>query len=88
MSLFFHSIVLSISFQVRLMLPEGLELSKLYYFWLSRTMDRYLGEEATVEEHNLFKDNIFGISLSATGLTEVGWPLWSRPSTACMVAFL
>lgn len=54
------------------MLPEGLELSKLFYFWLSSTLDRYLGDGATPEELKIFRENVFGISLSATGLSEVG----------------
>lgn len=57
--------------QVRLVLPEGLELSKLFYFWLSATLDRYLGDGATPEESIIFRENVFGISLSATGLSEV-----------------
>lgn len=58
--------------QVRLVLPEGLELSKLYFFWLSGTLARYLGAGVTLEERKIFRENVFGISLSATGLTEVG----------------
>lgn len=54
------------------MLPEGLELSKLYFFWLSGTLARYLGAGVTLEERKIFRENVFGISLSATGLTEVG----------------
>lgn len=54
------------------MLPEGLELSKLFYFWLSSTLERYLGQDVTLEEQNIFRENVFGISLSATGLSEVG----------------
>ena len=57
--------------QVRLVLAEGLELSNLFYFWLSGTLERYLGDSATMEERELFRDNVFGISLSATGLSEV-----------------
>lgn len=53
------------------MLPEGLELSNLFYFWLSGTLDRYMGENATVEEREIFRENVFGISLSAAGLSEV-----------------
>lgn len=54
------------------MLAEGLELSNLFYFWLSGTLDRYLGDATTMEEHEIFRENVFGISLSATGLSEVG----------------
>lgn len=54
------------------MLPEGLELSNLFYFWLSSTLAKYLGDHATVEERKIFRENVFGISLSATGLSEVG----------------
>lgn len=57
--------------QVRLVLAEGLELSNLFYFWLSGTLDRYLGDAATIEEREIFRENVFGISLSATGLSEV-----------------
>lgn len=54
------------------MLPEGLEVSNLFYYWLSSTLDRYLGDkQATMEEREIFRENAFGISLSATGLTEV-----------------
>lgn len=53
------------------MLAEGLELSNLFYFWLSGTLDRYLGDSATIEEREIFRENVFGISLSATGLSEV-----------------
>lgn len=58
--------------QVRLVLPEGLEVSKLFYFWLSTTLHRYLGKDVTSMEEKLFRENVFGISLSATGLSEVG----------------
>lgn len=57
--------------QVRLVIPEGLELSKLFYLWLSSTLSRYLGEGVTEEERHIFRENVFGISLSATGLSEV-----------------
>lgn len=53
------------------MLAEGLELSNLFYFWLSGTLDKYLGDSATMEEREIFRENVFGISLSATGLSEV-----------------
>ncbi|CAM9691616.1 unnamed protein product, partial [Laminaria digitata] len=62
--------------QVRLVLPEGLELSNLFYFWLSSTLEKYMGDGVTVEELEIFRNNVFGISLSATGLSEVsGRPL-------------
>lgn len=57
--------------QVRLVIPEGLELSQLFYMWLSSTLWRYLGDEVTEEEKQIFRENVFGISLSATGLSEV-----------------
>lgn len=57
--------------QVRLVIPEGLELSQLFYMWLSSTLWRYLGDEVTEEERHIFRENVFGISLSATGLSEV-----------------
>eukprot|EP00904_Undaria_pinnatifida_P009251 jgi/Undpi1/5456/HiC_scaffold_2.g00735.m1 len=62
--------------EVRLVLPEGLELSNLFYFWLSSTLERYMGDGVTIEELQIFRNNVFGISLSATGLSEVsGRPL-------------
>ena len=54
-----------------MVLPEGLELSNLFYFWLSSTMEKYMGDGVTVEELEIFRNNVFGISLSATGLSEV-----------------
>lgn len=75
--------VTAVAKQVRLVLPEGLELSKYFYFWLSCTLDRYLGDGATVEEHIVFRDNVFGVSLSATGLSEVSQLSW-RSIRLCM----
>ncbi|CAB1118120.1 unnamed protein product [Ectocarpus sp. CCAP 1310/34] len=57
--------------EVRLVLPEGLELSNLFYFWLASTLARYLGAGVTMEEREIFRENVFGLSLSATGLSEV-----------------
>ena len=67
-----------------MVLPEGLEVSNLFYFWLSSTLERYMGDGVTVEELEIFRNNVFGISLSATGLSEVcvgiiergGWVGW------------
>lgn len=57
------------------MLPEGLEVSNLFYFWLSSTLERYMGDGVTMEELEIFRNNVFGISLSAAGLSEVCWAL-------------
>lgn len=70
------------------MLPEGLEVSNLFYYWLSSTLDRYLGDKhATMEEREIFRENAFGISLSATGLTEVRMEIPLIRATVSMERF-
>lgn len=58
--------------QIRLVLPEGLEVSPLFYYWLLGTVHMYLSEEKAGEvERKIFQENVLGISLSAAGLAEV-----------------